>query len=197
MFILASTSKSRKKILDNCKLQYICKKPRCNEEIIKKKLMKKSLDPEKISLRLAMEKAKSISRMNKKIIVVGSDTVIDFEGSVIDKAKNMSEAYTKIEKLSGKKHTIISSAAAYFDSKLVWKVSEKTLVFIKCLEKKEIKKYLKIHGRGVLESAGCYKIENQNNLIEKIEGDFFNVMGFPLFPFLNFLTLTNNKKNVI
>ena len=53
---------------------------------------------------------------------------------------------------------------------------------------KEIDTYLLCVGKKVLQSAGCYQIEkNGPNIIENIVGDFFNVMGFPLFPFLSFL----------
>jgi len=94
----------------------------------------------------------------------------------------------KLGKMAGKKHHIYSSAAAYFNNKLVWKTTQKTTVKLRKLNKEEINQYLKKTNKGVLNSVGCFQIEKDGpNIIENIKGDFFNVMGFPLFPFLNFL----------
>ena len=61
--------------------------------------------------------------------------------------------------------------------------------------KKEIDIYLSYVGKNILKSAGCYQVEKDGpNIIENITGDFFNVMGFPLFPFLVFLKKFNVKK---
>ena len=121
-------------------------------------------------------------------MVVGSDTIIEFNKKIINKAKNLKEAKKTLIKLSGNKHLIYSSAAAYYNNRLVWKKTQKTKVKIRKMSTKEIDTYLLCVGKKVLQSAGCYQIEkNGPNIIENIVGDFFNVMGFPLFPFLSFL----------
>ena len=69
------------------------------------------------------------------------------------------------------------------------------MVEIRNLTHKEIKSYLQVCGKDVLTSVGCYQIEKLGPLIiKKTHGDFFNVMGFPLFPFLKFLKELNIKK---
>ena len=192
-FILASQSKSRLIILKKLNLKFKTKKHTCDEDKYKKELVKKNCSPKKISLFLAKEKAKSIKLKNE--IIIGSDTVISFNDKMIEKAKSLKEAEKKLKKLSGKTHIIISSAVAYFNNKPVWKSTQKTFVKIRPLSTKEIKLYLKNCGTGVLSSVGCYQIEkNGPDVIENIKGDFFNVMGFPLFPFLKFLKRFNIKK---
>ena len=63
------------------------------------------------------------------------------------------------------------------------------------LKRKEINEYLKKADKTILLSVGCFQIEKEGpNIIENIRGDFFNVMGFPLFPFLKFLKAFNIKK---
>ena len=90
--------------------------------------------------------------------------------------------------MSGKKHNIISAVSVYKNKTKIWEHTETTIVEIRRLTKKEIRKYLEVCGKEVLSSVGCYQIEkNGPTIIKKIYGDFFNVMGFPLFPFLNFL----------
>ena len=194
-FVLASKSQSRKKILNKIKLNFNQVTPKCNEEAIKKKLLLQKKTPRKISQELALNKTKSVCKLVKNKIIVGCDTVIDLDGIFIDKAKNKNEAYKKIKKFSGKEHTIFSSATAFYNNKLVWKHTEKTKVKIRKLNNNEIKEYLKKTNKSILGSVGCYQIENDGpKIIEKINGDFFNVMGFPLFPFLFFLKKFKTKQ---
>ena len=101
----------------------------------------------------------------------------------------------KIKKLSGKKHTIVSSVAAYYNDKFIWCCTVNTKVKIKKLSEAEINKYLKSCGPSILGSVGCYQLEKLGpTIIEEITGDHFTVMGFPLFPFLKFLKKFNIKK---
>ena len=194
-FILASKSKSRLDILKKNKLNFCQRSPKCNEEIEKKELSRKKTPPKTVSALLAKAKAKSISEINKNILVIGADTIIELNNGVINKAKNFSEARNKLKKLSGKRCNLYSSAAAYYNNKLVWGVTQKTSIKIRKLTTKEINQYLKKSNKDLLMSVGCFQIEkNGPNIIEDIKGDFFNVMGFPLFPFLKFLKKFNIKK---
>lgn len=187
-FILASSSLSRYKILKNNKLIFTRIKPTCNEEVLKTKLIKKKITPLKISLELARLKSKSISTIKKKDLVVGCDTVICFNGVLLGKAKNLKDAKKKIIKIAGKYHYIYSSASVFYDKKELWKSTQKSKIKIRNLTEKEIDKYLLSVQKQILNCVGCYQIESLGpNIIEEAKGDFFNIMGFPLFPFLNFL----------
>ena len=60
---------------------------------------------------------------------------------------------------------------------------------MKTLNQKQINTYLKKTGKNILSSVGCYQVEKLGpQIIKSIKGDFFNVLGFPLFPFLTFLS---------
>jgi len=192
-FVLASSSSSRYNILKKNKLSFFKKKPTCNENTLKKNMIKLGIKHKKISLELARLKAKSVSiKINDKLIV-GSDTVISFDGRLLNKAKNLKDAKKKIKILSGKKHNIYSSASVFYNMKEVWKTTQKSTVEIRELNTKEIEKYLSKTGKKILGSVGCYQVEALGpSIIKDIKGDLFNVMGFPLFPFLKFL-----KKYVI
>jgi len=193
-FILASNSKSRLFILKKNKLNFRQVSPTCDEELIKRKKIKEKISPKKISLCLAIKKAASVSKKNYNSLVVGSDTTIDLNNKMVEKARNIKEAKKKLKKLSGKKHEIYSSAAAYYKNKLIWKTTQKTTIKVRRLNKKEINEYLKKTDKSILLSVGCFQIEKEGpNIIENIRGDFFNVMGFPLFPFLLFLKKFNMK----
>ena len=188
-FILASSSKSRYKILKNAGLNFTQKKPNCNEEDIKKTINRKT-KPEIFAKKLSYEKARSVSR--KKIyantIVLGCDTVIYHNGKILDKVNSIEKAKKKIKSLSGKEHLIVSGLTICLNGSKVWQNYEKTHVKIRKLNNSEINTYLKKTGKQILSSVGCYQIESLGpNIIENIKGDYFNVMGLPLFNLLDYL----------
>ena len=190
-YILASSSASRKQILNKVGLNFKQVKPTCNEEWLKKIIKKKNKSPIFIAKKLSYEKARSISQ-NKKyssLEVIGCDTIISLNNQMFDKAKNMKQAKTKIKKLSGKKHKIISGLTICKNGKKIWQCSSITEVKIRNLSEKQIDNYLKKTGTKILQSVGCYQIESLGpNIIEGISGDFFNVMGLPLFKLLNYVS---------
>ena len=122
------------------------------------------------------------------MLVVGSDTTISCGGKMLSKAKNFCEAKKKILKIAGKTHHIFSSASVFYNKQEVWNVTQKSKIKIRNITAEETNEYLKKTGSIILSSVGCYQVEVVGpNIIEEIKGDFFNVMGFPLFPFLSFL----------
>jgi septum formation protein len=188
-FILASNSASRKMLLKNAGLSFFTKKPLCDEDYIKNQLLKKNLKKKKLPKLLAEAKALSVSKKNTKYLVVGSDTIILFNNKIINKAKTIEEAKKKLQKLSGKKHQIISSASVCLNNKQIWSYQQTTTIHMNILNQKQINTYLKKTGKNILSSVGCYQVEKLGpQVIKSINGDFFNVLGFPLFPFLTFLS---------
>ena len=96
---------------------------------------------------------------------------------------------SKIIKLSGKTHKIVSGLTICKKGKKVWQTSETTSVKIRKLKPSQIEKYLKKTGKQILNSVGCYQIEALGpNVIENIKGDYFNVLGLPLFKLLNYIS---------
>jgi len=187
-FILASSSKSRYKILKNNNLFFSKLKPRCNEDVFKKQLIKKNYTIKKICLELARLKSQSISKIKNNKLVVGSDTVISFNNKLLSKAKNAKDAEKKIRLLSGKTHFIYSAASVFYNSKEVWNTIQKSSIKIRRLSDSDISLYVEKAGADILTAVGCYQVEIMGpNIIENVKGDLFNIMGFPLFPFLSFL----------
>ena len=188
-FILASNSASRKRLLRNAGLSFFIEKPLCDEEYVKDQLLKKNINKKNLPKFLAQAKALSVSIKNTKHLVVGSDTIILFNDRIINKAKTIKEAKKKLQKLSGKKHQIISSASVCLNNKQIWSYQQTSTIHMNNLNKKQIDIYLKKTGTNILSSVGCYQVEKLGpQIIKSIKGDFFNVLGFPLFPFLTFLS---------
>ena len=188
-FILASNSASRKMLLKNAGLKFFSEKPLCNEDYIKDQLLKKNTKKTNLPKLLAEAKALSVSENNTKYLVVGSDTIILFNNTIINKAKTIKEAKKKLQKLSGKKHQIISGASVCLNNKQIWSYQQTSTIHMNALNQKQINTYLEKTGKNILSSVGCYQVERLGpQIIKSIKGDFFNVLGFPLFPFLTFLS---------
>ena len=188
-FILASNSASRKMLLKNAGLKFFSEKPLCDEDYIKDQLLKKNTKKTNLPKLLAEAKALSVSENNTKYLVVGSDTIILFNNTIINKAKTMKEAKKKLQKLSGKKHQIISGASVCLNNKQIWSYQQTSTIHMNALNQKQINTYLEKTGKNILSSVGCYQVERLGpQIIKSIKGDFFNVLGFPLFPFLTFLS---------
>ena len=192
--ILASSSSSRKKILRKIGLCFCSTAPKIDEQKIKANLLKKNYSVKKITLELAKNKSKKISKKFKKSLVIGCDTMIELNKKPLNKARNLSEAKEKLKKISGKRHSIHSSIYITKNYKKIWQHTETSFVTIRKLGNKDIKKYLESCGRQVLQSVGCYQAEKRGpQIIKKIEGDFFNVLGLPVFPFISFIKKRYNK----
>ena len=189
-YILASSSSSRYNILKSAGLKFRKTKPLCNEEEIKNKISKKN-KPSIIAKKLSFEKAKSVSKTkkHKNDYVIGCDTIIYLNKTIFNKAKSIKEARIKIKKLSGKKHKIVSGLTVCRQGKKVWQCSSTTNVKIRKINEYQIDKYLKQTGSQILNTVGCYQIESLGPvIIEDIKGDFFNVMGLPLFKLLKYVS---------
>mgnify|MGYP002009384991 CR=1 FL=1 len=189
-YVLASSSKSRFNILKKSGFLFKQVKPTCNEEKIKNKIKMKKTKPSLVAKKLSYEKAKSISKTKKYFddYVIGCDTLIYLDNKIFDKAKNLKEAKKKIKTLSGKTHKIVSGLTICKNGRKIWQCSSTTEVKVRKLNALQINKYLKKTGNQILSSVGCYKIESLGpNIIEEIRGDFFNVMGIPLFKLLKYV----------
>jgi len=186
-FLLASKSFSRYRLLKNAGLAFQTAIPNCDEDRIKSQLLKSKISIKNLAKYLAREKAMSVSNKTNNL-VVGSDTIIIFQNTLINKAKNLSQAKSKLKKLSGKKHKIISAVSVCHKEKQIWSAQQESTITLRKLSTDQIDHYLKKTGKEILSSVGCYQAEKLGpQIIKSIKGDFFNVLGFPLFPFLSFL----------
>jgi septum formation protein len=132
--------------------------------------------------RLAMEKAQcgfdTISN-EKKLPVLGSDTVVEIDGEVLGKPENRQHAKEMLMRLSGKKHEVHTSVAIVtFDENRV--ITSSSQVVFKTLAEQEIENYLATGEAD--DKAGAYAIQGiAAQFVKNINGSFSGVMGLPLY----------------
>ena len=179
--ILASKSKVRKKILDENDILSEVKPSNVDEDIVKLSLLKEKASPEMISKNLAELKANKVSSKYADNLVLGADSVIDFDGELISKPKDRKEALEILKKLNGKKHHLISSVCISKNGSMVWNHTDKALLTMKKMSEEELKKYLVKISDEALYAYNVYQIEGEGrDLFSSIDGNENTIMGLPI-----------------
>ncbi len=179
--ILASKSKVRKQILDNNNISTEVQNSNLDEDIVKESLLKEKASPELISKNLAELKANKVSLKNQGFLVIGADSVIDFEGELISKPINRDQALEILKKLNGKKHNLISSVCISQNGSMVWNYTDKATLTMKRFSLDELKSYLSKITDDALYAYNVYQIEGEGRkLFINIEGDEDTIMGLPI-----------------
>ena len=179
--ILASNSKVRKDILEKNGFSCEVIPSRIDEDTVKESLTKEGASPELISKNLAELKANKISEKNSDKIVLGADSVIDFNNKIISKPRDRIEAMNILEKLNGKKHFLISSVCISKNGSMIWNYTDKASLKMKKFSHNDLKNYLKKISDEKLYSYNVYQIEGEGrSLFEEIVGDESTIMGLPI-----------------
>jgi len=179
--ILASKSKVRKKILEKNKIKCEVKIANVDEDLIKKSLLKEGANPEIISKNLAELKANKISQKSNEAIVLGADSIIDLDGTIISKPSDREEALKILQRLNGKKHYLISSVCISKNGSMIWNYTDKAALTMKEMTVEELKTYLSKIKDEALYAYNVYQIEGEGkSLFSKIEGDEDTIMGLPV-----------------
>ncbi|MEA3355296.1 MAG: Maf family protein [Patescibacteria group bacterium] len=177
MLYLASESSRRKELLGWTGLDFEVVEHGVDEDEYR------GSDGKKMVKELSLAKAYGGSRGLKKGLVIGSDLTVEFEGKQLGKPKNIKETKKMLESLAGKEHMIYTGVAVVDSKSMEGRLSVcETKVKMKDYDDEIIKRYIKKFN--LMDKAGGfsirYKLDGFGSLVEKIEGSFTNVLGFPL-----------------
>ena len=187
--ILASKSKVRKDILDANKIYAEAIPSNVDEDFVKKTLIAEKASPEIISKNLAELKANKISNKKRNLLVLGADSVIDLDGELISKPNDREEAFGILQKLNGRKHSLISSVCISLNGSMTWNYTDKAFLTMKKMSEDELKNYLKKISDEALYAYNVYQIEGEGrHLFSKIEGDRNTIMGLPVQKIKDYLS---------
>ncbi|OGK29194.1 septum formation protein Maf [Candidatus Roizmanbacteria bacterium RIFCSPHIGHO2_02_FULL_40_9] len=173
--ILASASPRRKKLLEQIGLTFKVVKSNIKEAL------DVHIEPHTLAEKLSLQKAKDVAKKEKESLIIAADTLIVFEDEILGKPKNAIDARKILKMLSGNIHIVITGFTILDSSTgiLITK-SVETKVFMKEMTDEEIHRY--IATGEPLDKAGAYGIQGKGAIfVEKIEGDYSNVVGLPLF----------------
>lgn len=180
--ILASASPRRRELLSQIGLEF--------EIVIShKEESYESTRPEEIVKELALMKAENVaSELREKggledTVVIGADTIVALDQQILGKPKDEEDAYQMLTSLQGRSHQVFTGAAILdFDQTGNCQVSShavETRVYVHEMDRQEILSY--IESKEPMDKAGAYGIQGKfAAYIDKIEGDYYNVVGLPV-----------------
>ena len=172
--ILASKSSRRKqllsRILDDFKI--------INSNLDESKI--KIDDPAKYCRNLSYLKAKTVSKNFKNDIIIGADTIVFLNNTILEKPKDYNEAFNMLKRLSGQTHTVFTGVTILsINNKVNINFSEKTNVTFYDISDNQIDWYIK--NNNPYDKAGSYGIQDGSQLFVKaINGNYENVIGLPI-----------------
>ncbi len=170
--ILASGSPRRKQLLEQGQLQFSISISTVDETITQ------PCKPEEVVEQLSLRKANDVLSRNNDSIIIGADTIVSINGTILGKPINEEEAFQMLQQLSGNQHDVYTGVAIVSKEKSVV-FYEKTIVSFWELTTAEIEDY--IASGEPFDKAGSYGIQGLGALfVKKIDGDYFNVVGLPL-----------------
>lgn len=184
--ILASASPRRKELLKNLIDDF---------EIIPSHIIENypsTLDKFQVSLYISELKAKDIFEKNLDSIVIGCDTTIVFNDTIIGKPLNKEEAKKTLLSFSGKMHYVVSAITIFYKEKK-YQINSINEIYFNNISLKEIEDYLEFDE--YKDKAGSYAIQGiANKFIQKYNGEYEAIVGLPLKDLSKVLTeLTNTK----
>lgn len=172
--ILASSSPRRKELMALINVPFIIISKDIDETLNSAMLPCENVE------QLALKKAEAVAEDYQNGFVIGCDTVVAMNDRILGKPKNEEDAKQTLSFLSGKEHTVHTGVAILckqHHQRICF--SETTKVKMKELTKKEIDDY--VASKEPMDKAGSYAIQGQGAIfIEKIEGDYYNVVGLPV-----------------
>ena len=186
--ILASGSRSRAAMLVASGLDIKIEPADINEAHVKAICLSQGRQVEYVAALLARKKADLVSERNNGAYVIGADQMLDCGGTWFDKPNDMASAEETLRVLRGRCHDLVTSASVVFNGKEVWKQTDRATLHVRDVSDFFIEQYLKNVGELALTSVGAYQLEGLGaQLFQKIEGDYFTILGLPLLPLLSFL----------
>ncbi len=188
--ILASSSPVRARLLRDAGLSFDIVPARVDEDSIKEAMLGEGAKPRDIADALADLKSQRISSRHPHAMVIGADQVLVCEGQLFNKPRDIGEARRHLETFSGKRHDLVTAATVAKGGAVIWRRVDIVKLTMRELSPRFISDYLEQTGDDALESVGCYRLEGLGvQLFQKIDGDYFTILGLPLLAMLDFLRL--------
>ena len=173
--ILASASPRRRELMTLAGFDFEVITADINE------VLDTSLAPEQLVMSLAFQKAAAVAQAVSGKTVIGADTVVVLDGKVLGKPRSESEATEMLRSLSGRTHDVYTGVCL-IDREKTHTFYERTAVSFYPLEDELIAEY--VASGEIMDKAGAYGIQGKGCvLVRGIEGDYFNVVGFPVARF--------------
>ena len=185
--ILASTSSARRAVLEGAGVPFEAARSGVDEDAAKAALLAKGAGPKAVAQALAAEKAAAVSK-DRPGLVIGADQTLDLEGRLVDKVGDLAAARARLVELRGRTHQLHSAVSVAEHGRAIWAETVSATLAMREFSDAFLDDYLAAEGPAALGSVGCYRLEGMGvQLFERIDGDYFTILGLPLMGLLELL----------
>lgn len=185
--VLASGSRARREMLAAAGVHFTVQAADVDEPAIRARLRKEdaSVAPRRIAEVLAAAKAEDVSGKRESSLIIGADQVLALGDELLSKAPSIEAARAALRKLRGRTHELHSAVAFAEKGKVTWAHVATARLTMRDFSDAFLDDYLLRAGDRVGQSVGAYELEGLGvQLFDRIEGDYFTVLGLPLMPVL-------------
>ena len=181
--VLASKSAARRSMLADAGVVFSVQVAEVDEDAVK--AVHDPADAAGLAVELARVKALAVSRHDGDAWVLGADQTLGFDGGLVSKAASLDDAHARLAAMRGKVHQLHSGAALARNGQIVWSGVDTATMRVRDFSDAFLDAYLAAEGEQLLHCVGAYRLEGMGSqLFEAVEGDFFTVLGLPLWPVL-------------
>lgn len=185
MLILASTSQTRKTLLEGAGLRFATHPAHIDERALEAGAKRSGNDSPALAKTLALAKARAVSAAYPDAVVIGADQVLALGEELLHKPSTLTEAAAQLDALAGRTHALHAGVALVQNGKELWSGVETAELTMRAFTPAERDQVLRLEGQAVLASVGGYRLEGPSiRLFERIKGDYFTILGLPLLPLL-------------
>ncbi len=185
--VLASGSRARREMLAAAGVPFTVQAADVDEPAIRARMheVDPNVDPKKVAAVLAAAKAEDVGAKQPGALVIGADQVLALGDELLSKTPSIGAARAALRKLRGKTHELHSAVAFTENGKVTWAHVATARLTMREFSDAFLDDYLKRAGDRVSQTVGAYELEGLGvQLFDRIEGDYFTILGMPLLPVL-------------
>ncbi len=188
MTVLASLSRTRAALLNQAGIKVTRDPARIDETEIKAFNRRKGSEAGVCAMALAEAKALTITARHPRTLVIGADQILNCNGTWLDKPRDRDDARGQLRMLRGQTHELATAVCVARDANVIWHEIQRPRLTMRNFSDTFLDGYIENLSRDDMAAVGAYRIEGRGiQLFERIEGDYFAILGLPLMPLLEFL----------
>lgn len=176
--ILASKSAARREVLANAGVSFDVQVAGVDEDALKVP----GVDARELAIALAKAKALAVSVQHPEAVVLGADQTLAFDGGLISKAPDLEQARARLAFMRGRPHQLHSGVALAKGGQIIWSGADTAHMVVRDFSDAFLDAYIAAEGQELLYCVGSYRLEGMGSqLFDKVDGDYFTVLGMPLW----------------